>query len=225
MNLTYLLLIVLVIVVVAGMVYILRPVPETNLSATPLPSVSPTDSTVKIPAASMGPRITPMAQTVHATLKTSMGDIDIELDGKAAPLTVGNFVSLAQANFYDGTTFHRVIPDFMIQGGDPLSKDQGQRMYHGTGGPGYNFPDEINDRKIVRGALAMANSGPNTNGSQFFIVVGPAFPNLDGKHTNFGTVTKGMEVADAISKAQRDTNDNPLTPVVIKDVVIQDLPQ
>lgn len=166
--------------------------------------------------------IQPINSTVQVTLKTNKGDITLELDGAAAPLTVGNFVALSKKGFYNGTTFHRVIPDFMIQGGDPLSKDPSQRFRHGTGDPGYKFKDEFNARKIVRGTIAMANSGPNTNGSQFFIVVGEAFPHLDGKHTNFGTVVSGMDVVDAIVAVQTDANDNPVEPVVISDVVIED---
>jgi cyclophilin family peptidyl-prolyl cis-trans isomerase len=167
-------------------------------------------------------QITPINHAVKVTLKTSKGDIGLELDGIAAPLTVGNFVALAKENFYDGTSFHRVIPDFMIQGGDPLSKDSKQRFVHGTGGPGYRFADETNSRKIVRGAIAMANSGPDTNGSQFFIVVGQAFPHLDGRHTNFGSVISGMDVVDAIANVSVDERDNPLEPVVISDVVVEE---
>lgn len=165
--------------------------------------------------------IDPMDTDVRVTLKTSQGDIVLMLHGAAAPITVGNFVKLATENFYDGTTFHRVIPDFMIQGGDSLSKDPTQRAQHGTGGPGYQFGDEINDRPMVRGAVAMANAGPGTNGSQFFIVTGEAFPHLQDKHTNFGEVVGGMEIVDAISKVAADGNDNPLTPVVIQDVVVE----
>jgi cyclophilin family peptidyl-prolyl cis-trans isomerase len=153
-----------------------------------------------------------------------MGDIELELDGSLAPITVGNFVYLASQNFYDNTTFHRVIPDFMIQGGDPLSRDPLSRNQHGTGDPGYKFQDEINDNKIVRGAIAMANAGPNTNGSQFFIVTGSAFPHLDGKHTVFGHVTAGMDAVDAISQAEADARDNPIKPITINDVVLKDSP-
>ncbi len=167
------------------------------------------------------PQVVPIAQTVTATIKTNKGDIVVNLIGEKAPLTVGNFVYLAQNNFYDGTTFHRVIPNFMIQGGDPLSKDPAQRQYHGTGGPGYKFQDEINDRPIVRGTIAMANAGANTNGSQFFIVTRQAVPELDGKHTNFGEVIQGMDIVDAISNVQRDSKDNPIDPVVIQDVILQ----
>jgi len=164
--------------------------------------------------------VKPINQKVTVTIKTNLGDIDIELDGTKAPVTVGNFVYLAKNSFYNGITFHRVIPDFMIQTGDPLSKDPLKRAMHGTGDPGYKFDDEINDRKIARGSVAMANSGPNTNGSQFFIVTTEVTPWLDGKHTNFGTVVKGMEVVDAISKVERDENDNPVTSVTINEIVV-----
>jgi cyclophilin family peptidyl-prolyl cis-trans isomerase len=145
-----------------------------------------------------------------ATLHTSHGTIELELFEDDAPKTVGNFRTLAADGFYDGVVFHRVIPDFMIQGGDPTGT--------GSGGPGYTFEDEINDRKVVRGALAMANAGPNTNGSQFFIVTADACPWLDGKHTVFGEVTGGMEVVDAISNVDTDASDRPREPVSIERV-------
>ncbi len=135
------------------------------------------------------------------TMTTNHGDIVLELFDEDAPETVGNFRRLAEDGFYDGLIFHRVIPDFMIQGGCP----QGT----GTGGPGYTFKDEINDHKIVRGALAMANAGPNTNGSQFFIVTTAAAPWLDGKHTVFGEVAGGMDVVDTIGGLATDARDRP----------------
>lgn len=143
---------------------------------------------------------TPMYKNV--TLHTSKGNIEIELFPEKAPKTVANFVALAQKQFYDGTKFHRVIKDFMIQGGDPISKTNEVARY-GTGGPGYSFEDEKNGEHVVRGALAMANSGPNTNGSQFFIVTVKAAPWLDGVHTVFGKVTKGMDIVDAIGNAPK----------------------
>jgi cyclophilin family peptidyl-prolyl cis-trans isomerase len=147
-----------------------------------------------------------------ATLHTNHGAIALELFDDAAPKTVDNFLKLARDGFYDGVIFHRVIPDFMIQGGDPTGT--------GSGGPGYQFEDEINDHKVERGALAMANAGPNTNGSQFFIVTTPAAPWLDGKHTVFGRVTDGMDVVDTISDLDTDARDRPRADVVIERVAL-----
>ena len=140
--------------------------------------------------------------------------MSVELHDEAAPNTVANFRKLATEGFYDGLTFHRVIPDFMIQGGCPEGT--------GTGGPGYVFEDEINDHKVVRGALAMANAGPDTNGSQFFIVTTEAAPWLDGKHTVFGRVTDGMEAVEAIEAAPTGGNDRPLEPQVIEQIDLAD---
>jgi peptidyl-prolyl cis-trans isomerase B (cyclophilin B) len=137
----------------------------------------------------------------EATMVTNHGEIKLRLFDDDAPKTVENFTTLARDGFYDGLIFHRVIPDFMIQGGCP----QGT----GTGGPGYTFEDEINSHKVVRGALAMANAGPNTNGSQFFIVTTDAAPWLDGKHTVFGEVTDGMDVVDTIENSPTDARDRP----------------
>jgi peptidyl-prolyl cis-trans isomerase B (cyclophilin B) len=145
-----------------------------------------------------------------ATLHTNHGAIEVELFDGDAPKTVENFRKLAGDGFYDGVVFHRVIPDFMIQGGDPTGT--------GMGGPGYTFEDEFNDHKVERGALAMANAGPNTNGSQFFIVTTGAAPWLDGKHTVFGQVTGGMDAVDSIEKSDRDANDKPREPAVIERV-------
>jgi cyclophilin family peptidyl-prolyl cis-trans isomerase len=150
----------------------------------------------------------------HATVQTNQGTIDLELFDEDAPTTVGNFVKLAREGFYDGVVFHRVIPDFMIQGGDPTGT--------GSGGPGYQFEDEFNDHKVVRGALAMANAGPNTNGSQFFIVTAEACPWLDGKHTVFGQVRGGMDVVDAISNVETDARDRPRDEVRIESVALAD---
>ena len=145
-------------------------------------------------------------------MNTSAGTIEIELFDDDAPKTVANFTKLAGDGFYDGLTFHRVIPDFMIQAGCP----QGD----GTGGPGYSFEDEFNQHPVARGYLAMANAGPNTNGSQFFIVTIDAAPWLDGKHTVFGRVASGQDVADRISEVERDGRDRPLEPVLIESVTI-----
>jgi cyclophilin family peptidyl-prolyl cis-trans isomerase len=150
----------------------------------------------------------------HATLNTNVGDISIELFDEDAPETVANFKKLAADRFYDGVIFHRVIPDFMIQSGDPTGT--------GSGGPGYSFDDESNEHRIERGALAMANSGPDTNGSQFFIVTADACPWLDGKHTVFGRVIAGLEVADAISEVDRDARDRPRQDVTIERVELAD---
>jgi cyclophilin family peptidyl-prolyl cis-trans isomerase len=150
-----------------------------------------------------------------ATLHTNHGAIEVELHDDDAPKTVENFRKLAGDGFYDGVIFHRVIPDFMIQGGDPTGT--------GSGGPGYTFEDEFNDHKVERGALAMANAGPNTNGSQFFVVTAEATPWLDGKHTVFGRVTSGMDVVDTISQIDTDANDKPREAVVIERVELVDV--
>jgi cyclophilin family peptidyl-prolyl cis-trans isomerase len=150
----------------------------------------------------------------QATLSTNHGDITVEFFDDDAPKTVENFRKLAADGFYDGLIFHRVIPDFMIQGGCP----QGT----GTGGPGYTFEDEFNDHKVVRGALAMANAGPNTNGSQFFIVTIPEAGWLDGKHTVFGQVTDGMDVVDKIEATPTDARDRPREDAKIERVQISD---
>ncbi len=145
-----------------------------------------------------------------ATLHTSHGAIELELFRDDAPQTVENFTRLASEGFYDDVVFHRVIPDFMIQGGDPTGT--------GSGGPGYTFEDEPNEHRVERGAVAMANAGPNTNGSQFFIVTAEACPWLDGKHTVFGRVTGGMDVVDAISHVETDARDRPRDDVTIQRV-------
>jgi cyclophilin family peptidyl-prolyl cis-trans isomerase len=149
-----------------------------------------------------------------ATLQTNKGTIELELFDDDAPKTVENFRSLAEKGFYNGVIFHRVIPDFMVQGGDPTGT--------GSGGPGYTFEDEFNEHPVARGALAMANAGPNTNGSQFFIVTADACPWLDGKHTVFGQVTNGMDVVDTISQLDRDSGDRPREEVSIERVELSD---
>jgi peptidyl-prolyl cis-trans isomerase B (cyclophilin B) len=150
----------------------------------------------------------------RATLQTNHGPIRIELFPEDAPKTVGNFEDLARKGFYDGLSFHRVIDDFMIQGGCPRGD--------GTGGPGYTFEDEPNEHRVARGALAMANAGPDTNGSQFFIVTAQACPWLDGKHTVFGRVAEGMDVVDEIARLPKDARDQPSEPVVIERVELAD---
>ncbi|HEV2593550.1 MAG TPA: peptidylprolyl isomerase [Gaiellaceae bacterium] len=148
----------------------------------------------------------------NATIETNHGTIEVELFDQDAPKTVENFTKLAQDGFYDGVIFHRVIPDFMIQGGDPTGT--------GSGGPGYQFEDEQNEHGVERGMLAMANAGPNTNGSQFFIVTAEACPWLNGKHTVFGRVTSGMDVVDAISALDTDPSDRPNSDVVMQSVKV-----
>lgn len=152
-----------------------------------------------------------------AIVKTNRGNITLEFFGEDSPVTVNNFLNLAEEGFYNNTKFHRVIEGFMIQGGDPNSKTDNTNTY-GTGDPGYKFADEINDNKLVAGSLAMANSGPNTNGSQFFIVTAEETPWLDGAHTNFGQVVSGMEVVREIEAAQTGNRDVPLNPIVINDI-------
>ena len=149
-----------------------------------------------------------------ATLQTNHGPIELELHDEDAPKTVENFKKLARDGFYDGVIFHRVIPDFMIQGGDPTGT--------GSGGPGYQFEDEFNEHEVVRGALAMANAGPNTNGSQFFIVTTEDASWLNGKHTVFGRVTSGMDVADKMSELPRDASDRPHDNVLIERIELSD---
>jgi len=149
-----------------------------------------------------------------ATMQTTEGPIVFELFDQDAPKTVENFRKLGSEGFYDGLAFHRVIKDFMIHGGCPEGT--------GMGGPGYTFDDEINQRKVVRGALAMANAGPNTNGSQFFIVTAGACEWLDGKHTVFGAVSDGMEVVDRLEAVQTDATDRPVGGVAIESIAFSD---
>jgi peptidyl-prolyl cis-trans isomerase B (cyclophilin B) len=148
------------------------------------------------------------------TMTTNHGPIVFEMFDEDAPKTVDNFRTLSEKGYYDGLTFHRIIRDFMIQGGCPDG--------NGTGGPGYEFEDEFNQHKVIRGALAMANRGPNTNGSQFFIVTTEAAPWLDGKHTVFGRVTSGMEVVDALEGLPTDSRDRPQEPAAIETISFED---
>lgn len=180
--------------------------PTQDLIINPTPSASITNTSDK--------------EYMHAVLHTSAGDITIEFFDKDAPNTVANFTKLAGSGFYDGTRFHRVIAGFMIQGGDPLSKDDTMVARWGTGGPGYNFADEIreNNHNVI-GTISMANSGPNTNGSQFFInVANNGY--LDGKHTTFGKVISGMDVVDKIQRTPTDGNDRPTTPISIQNITL-----
>ena len=158
-----------------------------------------------------------------AVMKTNLGEIKLELFVKDAPETAANFIKLSREKFYDGVRFHRVIKGFMIQSGDPNSKDDNW-LNDGIGGPGYAFKDEINPNKIIRGVLAMANAGPDTNGSQFFIVTADSAPWLDGKHTVFGKVVEGIETVDKIENVATDKakNDHPVENVTIESVTIAD---
>lgn len=155
-----------------------------------------------------------------AIIKTNFGNIEIEFLADLAPVATQNFINLANDSFYDGTLFHRVTKDF-IQGGDPLTKEDNQSIY-GTGGPGYKFDDEVSfDDKMLRGSVAMANAGPNTNGSQFFIVAVKEASWLEGKHTIFAKVTRGMDIVDKITKIKTSKNNLPVKPVVLEKVVLQ----
>ncbi|MEI8103778.1 MAG: peptidylprolyl isomerase [Candidatus Moraniibacteriota bacterium] len=198
------------------------PAPTSVPAPVPTPSNNPSDTTTKpmpsttpTPAVSFDPKDRSYSnQYSSAVIHTSLGDITVKLLTDVAPMTVNNFLKLADNHFYDGILFHRVIKGFMIQGGDPNSKlaDWSQ---HGTGGPGYKFADELDNKPLMRGALAMANSGPNTNGSQFFILTAPTY---SGPYTHFGEVTKGMEIVDAIEGVQTNSNDHPLQNVAITGV-------
>ena len=157
-----------------------------------------------------------------AIIKTNFGGIKIQLFEEATPVTVRNFIQLAELNFYDGVLFHRVIPDFMIQGGDPNTREfPDDWSKHGTGGPDYRFEDEFNNFKNIRGRLSMANSGQDTNGSQFFIITAEATEQLNGKHTVFGEVIEGMDIVDKISLVETNNQDHPLEDVKIEDILIE----
>lgn len=162
-----------------------------------------------------------VTENVIVTLKTNEGDIKLKLDPSEAPKTVENFVKLAKEGLYDGTRFHRIIKDFMIQGGDPLSKDESKRDYWGTGGPGYMFDDEVNNIALVNGVIAMANSGPNTNGSQFFIITAEATPWLQGMHTGFGKVIEGADIILKIGEVDTSPSDQPINDILIQSVIIE----
>ena len=155
-----------------------------------------------------------------AVLNTSLGDITIKFYNNDSPKTVNNFLNLANLGFYNGTVFHRVIKDFMIQGGDPNSKDSDWST-HGIGGPGYKFDDEINKHGLVKGSFAMANAGLNTNGSQFFIVTAESTAWLDGKHTNFGYVTEGMDIVEKMQLVAVNQNDHPMEDIIINSIELK----
>ena len=156
---------------------------------------------------------TPLNEIVHATIKTSMGTIELELNGLVAPLATGNFVHLAKSGFYNGVIFHRVIKGFMIQAGDPTGT--------GSGGPGYTFKTELNDQKFVKGALGVARTNQlDTNGSQFFIMTADNF-GLNGQYTQFGKVLSGQDVVDAIANVQTNQDDKPVQAITIESVTIK----
>jgi len=160
-------------------------------------------------------------QVVKVNIQTSEGNISLEMYPKEAPKTVENFVKLSEQGFYNDTKFHRVIKEFMIQGGDPLSKDESSRQFWGTGGPGYQFEDEQNNVSLEKGVIAMANSGPNTNGSQFFIITAESTPWLQGKHTGFGKVVAGMEVVEKIENTEVGATDQPTSDITLISVEIE----
>ncbi len=193
-----------------------------NIQKVATKNTAATSTTTNTKVKTMDTQVT--TSTVHgAIISTSMGDIEVVFSETTAPNTVANFISLAVTKFYDGTKFHRVISNFMIQGGDPLSKDDTKQAYWGTGGPGYQKPDELSGKEVYTyGTLAMANSGPNTNGSQFFIVSANPKVELPPLYTVFGKVVKGMDVVEKIQSVSTDKrNDRPLEPVVIKSVTLK----
>lgn len=220
-RMTYIFIALAVAGITLGGIYFLRGGGTTPAAEiTPLAKQEETTAAPDVGAAPAAPTAK-MPERVAAVLKTNLGDITLELFPKDAPKTVENFAKLAQTGFYNGVKFHRVIKGFMLQTGDPKSKDNNWSD-DGTGGPGYTFTDEINSHKLMRGALAMANAGPDTNGSQFFIVTATATPWLDGHHTVFGRVIDGMDVVDKIENAPVDhgQGDHPTQDIVITAVEI-----
>lgn len=194
---------------------------RADVAEAPTPSDQSSSSTVPVIQSSTSSKTSMEATITQATLKTSYGDIVIAFDNANTPATVANFTKLASSGFYNGTKFHRVIAGFMIQGGDPLSRDDSKQSMWGTGGPGYQFADEIKPtNNNAKGTISMANAGPNTNGSQFFINVDDNFP-LNGKHTVFGHVTSGYDIVEKISKVATTPNDRPVEPVVISSIEIK----
>jgi cyclophilin family peptidyl-prolyl cis-trans isomerase len=198
---------------------VVSPIEEEEASLSPsTTSESLSTTTQPMAFATLAGQTDLASEYSSAILHTSLGDITVSFFADASPKTVNNFLNLAKSGEYNGTKFHRVIKDFMIQGGDPLSKDDTKQGVWGTGGPSYRFEDEFNKEPLVRGSLAMANAGPGTNGSQFFIVTAPETPWLDGKHTNFGKVTAGMDVVEKIEAVQTGQSDRPMTPIVVESV-------
>ncbi|MBI4871548.1 MAG: peptidylprolyl isomerase [Candidatus Riflebacteria bacterium] len=202
------------------------PTPQTT-SATDRNNPPPSSASAPAAAAASGPiqekgesKDVAKDKLPVVTIATNMGNMTCELFEDDAPNTVANFISLAEKGFYNGTKFHRIIKDFMIQGGDPNSKGPNYETW-GTGGPGYSFEDEFSSRRNERYALSMANAGPNTNGSQFFIITKKdGTPWLDGKHSVFGRVLQGQDVADAIEKVATALRDRPMNDVVIQKIVV-----
>ncbi|MFH1667973.1 MAG: peptidylprolyl isomerase [Candidatus Komeilibacteria bacterium] len=188
-----------------------------NLLNNEAPEPIEEEKTTMILAPSEQPNL--LSKYTKATLQTNMGDVVVEFYREDSPVTVNNFLYLAEQGVYNGTKFHRVIKSFMVQGGDPFSaNDQG---IPGTGGPGYKFDDEFNSHPLVQGSLAMANAGPNTNGSQFFIVTAASTPWLDGAHTNFGTVVDGLDVVMAIEDVPTGSSDKPLNDIVVNRIILE----
>ncbi len=197
----------------------LREGSKTSSPPVPPPPPMPANPPQTKPSVSSMPDQEDLASKFsQAIIKTNQGDITLKFYADKSPKTVNNFLNLANNGFYDGTRFHRVMNDFMIQGGDPLSKDIGNKDRWGTGDPGYKFADEFNDQPLQKGSLAMANSGPNTNGSQFFIVTKDFTPWLDGKHTNFGYVTDGLDTVEKIEAVPVDSKDRPREDVIIESI-------
>lgn len=191
------------------------PSAQTSSPASSQTAATPVDNNKTMLSPDKQPNL--VKEYSQALIKTNYGDIKVKFYGADSPLTVNNFLNLAKAGFYDGIKFHRVIKDFMIQGGDPLSKGADTSAW-GTGGPDYKFADEFNAHKLVAGSLAMANAGPGTNGSQFFIVTAASTPWLDGHHTNFGEVVSGMDVVKKIDAVEIGASDRPVKDVIISGV-------
>jgi cyclophilin family peptidyl-prolyl cis-trans isomerase len=191
--------------------------PTINATETPVQGLSQNEAAASNPMRTLKDQEDLAKDYSQAIIKTNLGNITVKFYGEESPITVNNFMNLAKSGFYNGTKFHRIIKDFMIQGGDPNSKGDETNSY-GTGGPAYKFSDEFNTHKLVEGSLAMANAGPGTNGSQFFIVTIPATPWLDGLHTNFGQVTAGMDIVKKIEGVKTGARDIPVEPVVVKSI-------
>lgn len=219
-KITYLVIAIL-IVVLGGLAFLLRgnlmPQSVTDTFATTTPTTTQTSTTTT----SMNPTTQTPQKVTSATITTNKGVIEVAFASNT-PITVENFAKLAASGYYNGTRFHRVIKDFMIQGGDPLSKDVANKAMWGTGGPGYKFNDELTGSETYPlGTLAMANAGPNTNGSQFFIVTANPGVGLPPSYTVFGHVTKGIETALSIQTVQTDGNDRPTTDVIVESIVVR----